>query len=103
MMSTFFGSLVKGIKIAREMVLEASRVFRQPFGLDRPSIAVKSGLSDSTSGISGNAVGIGLADLTTRRVLEKVDMKATAKNSLTSGRPWSARLPIGLADDRTAL
>lgn len=52
----FYNILGKGIKIAREMVLEASRVFRQPFGLDTLSIAVKCGLSDATSGIAGNPV-----------------------------------------------
>lgn len=56
-----------------------------------------------TDASHGNAVGIGLADLTTQRVLEKVDIRATATNALTSGRPQSARLPIGLADDKHAL
>ena len=52
----FYNTLGEGIKIARGMVLEASRIRRQPFGLDRLSIAVKCGLSDSTSGIAGNPV-----------------------------------------------
>ena len=52
----FYNILGKGIKIAREMVLEASRVFRQPFGLDKLCLSVKCGLSDATSGISGNPV-----------------------------------------------
>lgn len=52
----FYNTLGKGIKIARGMVLEASRIRRQPFGLDKLCLAVKCGISDSTSGISGNPV-----------------------------------------------
>ena len=58
---------------------------------------------DLTDASGGNAVGIGLADLTTKRVLEKVDIEVTATNSLTSGRPQTARLPIGLAHDKAAI
>jgi altronate dehydratase large subunit len=52
----FYNFLGQGIKIAREMVVEASRNFRQPFGLDKLSLSVKCGMSDATSGISGNPV-----------------------------------------------
>ena len=58
---------------------------------------------DLTDASHGNAVGIGLADLTTRRTLAKVDVATTATNSLTSGLPQTARLPIGLSDDRAAI
>jgi altronate dehydratase large subunit len=49
-------ALEKGIQLAREMVLEASRIRRQPFGLDRLAVGVKCGASDATSGIAGNPV-----------------------------------------------
>lgn len=49
-------ALSKGIQLAREMVLEASRLRRQPFGIERLSIGVKCGASDATSGIAGNPV-----------------------------------------------
>ena len=52
----FYNTLGKGIKIARRMVLEASRIKRQPFGLDKLCLAVKCGLSDATSGLAGNPV-----------------------------------------------
>jgi len=51
----------------------------------------------------GNATGIGLADLTTRRVMDQVDLRATYANALTSGVLRSARLPIAMEDDRSAL
>ena len=49
-------ALEKGIQLAREMVLEASQLRRQPFGLDHLAVGVKCGHSDTTSGIAGNPV-----------------------------------------------
>jgi hypothetical protein len=51
----------------------------------------------------GNALGIGLADLTTRRVIDLLDIKATYTNALTTGIWAAARLPIALENDRVAL
>jgi hypothetical protein len=51
----------------------------------------------------GNANGIGLADLTTRRVVDAIDYKSTYTNVMTT-RLWSAgRLPLILETDRKAV
>ena len=50
------GALEKGVPLAREMVLEASRIRRQPFDLSHLALGVKCGASDTTSGIAGNPV-----------------------------------------------
>jgi altronate dehydratase large subunit len=50
------GAIAKGIRIAREMVYEASMIRRQPFDLSHLTLAVKCGASDTTSGIAGNPV-----------------------------------------------
>ncbi len=51
----------------------------------------------------GNANGVGLADLTTRRLADAIDFKATYTNVLTT-RLWSAgRLPVILETDREAI
>lgn len=55
---------------------------------------------DLTSQSHGNAVGIGMVDLTTKQVLEKVSLKATYTNALTTGIWSSVRLPIALDTDR---
>jgi len=49
-------ALAQGIRLAREMVHEASQLRRQPFDLSRLTVAVKCGASDTTSGIAGNPV-----------------------------------------------
>lgn len=51
----------------------------------------------------GNAVGIGMADLTTRKLVEKIDFKSTAINCLTGAAPEKARIPITMDSDREAI
>jgi hypothetical protein len=58
------------------------------------------GLTEQTH---GNAVGIGLADFTTRRVVEQIDYVATYTNAFSARVMRGARLPVILANDRDAL
>ena len=51
-----FGSIGKGVQIAREMVVAASKMRRQEFDMSHLTLAVKCGGSDATSGIAGNPV-----------------------------------------------
>ncbi len=51
----------------------------------------------------GNAIGIGLADYTTRRLVEAIDLNALATNAITAMTPEKARIPIALATDREAV
>jgi hypothetical protein len=56
-----------------------------------------------TSETHGNANGVGLADITTRRLVDSIDYKATYTNVLTT-RLWSAgRLPVIMETDRDAI
>jgi len=64
------------------------------------STVVVLGLTPETH---GNANGIGLADITTRRLVDSIDYKATYTNVLTT-RLWSAgRLPVIMETDREAI
>jgi hypothetical protein len=58
---------------------------------------------DLTPQSKGNAVGIGMADLTTRRVIDKVDLKPTYTNAITAGVWRGVRFPIALENDRAVL
>jgi hypothetical protein len=58
---------------------------------------------DLTPHSHGNATGIGMADLTTRRVIDKIDWNATYMNVFTSGVLRSAHMPIPLENDRAAI
>lgn len=51
----------------------------------------------------GNAVGLGLADITTQRVVSQIDYQATFCNVLTAGHTETGRTPIFLPNDRAAI
>jgi hypothetical protein len=51
----------------------------------------------------GNAMGVGLADFVSRRLVNKIDPKATYINGLTGLSPESARIPVTLDTDREAV
>ncbi len=58
---------------------------------------------DLTPESEGNAVGIGMADLTTQRVIDKIDRKPSYTNAITSGVFRSVRLPIALENDKVVI
>jgi hypothetical protein len=58
---------------------------------------------DLTDATHGNANGIGLADLTTRRLVSRIDYEAMYANSLTSRVPASVRVPLTLDTERQAI
>ena len=69
-----------------------------------PSPRVKSiVITDLTEASHGNACGIGLADVTTRRLVDKINWDATYANGVTSGFYSHVALPIVAETDRQAL
>ncbi len=58
---------------------------------------------DISSNSYGNAVGIGLADVISDRLLGKVDWKPTRINSLTASTPGAIRTPVHFPTDRECL
>jgi hypothetical protein len=58
---------------------------------------------DLTEETHGSALGIGLADVTTQRLVSKIDYQATFVNTLTGGHPLLAKTPVFLPTDRDAI
>ncbi|AUH65759.1 nickel pincer cofactor-dependent isomerase, group 22 [Paracoccus zhejiangensis] len=58
---------------------------------------------DLSTKSGGNATGIGLADICTRRLVEKIDYPATYANCITSTVLASARLPVIMDSEKAAL
>jgi hypothetical protein len=58
---------------------------------------------DLSKSTYGNAVGIGLADYTTRKAVDKIDFKALNLNCITASAPEKGKIPIALPTDRDAL
>jgi hypothetical protein len=58
---------------------------------------------DMTPETHGNAIGIGLADLTTSRLVSAMNKNATYVNALTALTPNGAKIPIHFDTDREAI
>ena len=58
---------------------------------------------DLTAESYGNATGIGNADFTTRRLVDKIDMKATLINCITACTPNGAKVPATYETEREAI
>jgi hypothetical protein len=70
--------------------------------LDRPRIR-RIFVRDITPESEGNAQGIGFAEMITRRLLDKIDYRATYINAITSGAPEAIRVPMTFDTDREAI
>lgn len=51
----------------------------------------------------GNAVGIGMADMVTERLLQRIDWKTTTVNALTASNLHAVRTPLRCATDREGI
>lgn len=58
---------------------------------------------DLTEGTEGSALGVGQADFTTQRLVDKIDFQVTAINCLTACCPESGRIPLAYPNDRDAI
>ncbi|MFO1501686.1 MAG: lactate racemase domain-containing protein [Verrucomicrobiota bacterium] len=58
---------------------------------------------DLTPETHGNAIGIGFADITTTRLVNAIDKRATYVNALTALTPNGAKIPIHFDTDQEAL
>jgi hypothetical protein len=58
---------------------------------------------DLTANSNGNATGIGLADITTKRLVEKIDYQATYMNCITGISLEKAAVPMHFQTDQKAI
>jgi hypothetical protein len=70
---------------------------------DHPVQVKRLFVRDLTAKSKGNAVGIGLADITTQRLVDKIDYGATYKNCITGISLEKAAVPMHFETDRQAI
>ena len=58
---------------------------------------------DLSAKTRGNATGLGLADITTRRFFNKIDFEATYANHITSTAVLGGKIPLIMENDRMAV
>lgn len=69
---------------------------------ERPKIT-RIFVRDLTEESHGNATGIGMAEYTTKRLVQKIDYASTYLNAITGMIPDNGRIPIAFDQDREAL
>jgi hypothetical protein len=70
---------------------------------DHPARIKRLFVRDLTDQSKGNAIGIGLADITTKRLVDKIDYAATYKNCITGISLEKGAVPMYFEDDRQAI
>jgi len=70
---------------------------------DHPVQVKRLFVRDLTAKSKGNAVGIGLADITTQRLADKIDYSTTYKNCITGISLEKAAVPMNFETDRKAI
>jgi hypothetical protein len=85
-------------------VISRLMIPRQPEAFGNVDVAVIA-VMDLTDETHGNVSGLGLANVTTARVAQKIDWVATYTNGITSGifGMFRVSLPITMADDKRTL
>jgi hypothetical protein len=58
---------------------------------------------DLTEGSKGNAIGVGIADVITQRLLDKIDMDALNINTITGVCPEMGKIPLTMRNDKEAI
>ena len=58
---------------------------------------------DLTPASKGNAMGLGMVHVTTRKLVDKIDMQATAVNAVTACCPEDCKIPLTLATEKEAV
>ncbi len=76
--------------------------FPTPFAEGGPAVT-KVAVLDLTKETQGNANGVGTADFTTQRLVDKMDREATYANGLTSTVAAPTKIPTTLKNDRYAI
>jgi hypothetical protein len=69
---------------------------------DRPRVT-RIFVRELTAASEGNACGLGFLDVTTPRLIERVDLEVTAVNAITACFPEDVRLPLTVPTERDAI
>lgn len=80
-----------------------THTFFSETGIDTSARAQRIIVLDLSEETHGAASGLGLADATTRRAFDKIDINKSYPNSLTVGMMESPRIPMVLDSDRYAI
>jgi hypothetical protein len=94
------GKDVSGAGMDSNIIGRHGTFFEPPYTTPRITFIV---VCDLTAHTYGNAIGLGSADFTTRRLVDKVDWEATYVNGLTACSPAGCKMPAVLDSAEEAI
>ena len=110
------GAIIRGRPAQIDLLITIKWERTSAFGMDTKVIGRAHGMAPGegpdirpifarnlTAESTGNAVGVGKADIIHERLYRKIDLEKTYINAITSLSPESGRLPMHLPSDRAAL
>ena len=95
------GKNISGAGMDSNVIGRKSWAFHR--GMDEKPRITRVFVRDLTQESGGNVCGIALADFTTRRLLDKMDMEVSRLNALTATRPRCVMVPLAFDTDREAV
>ena len=94
------GKEISGTGVDTKVVGRIMNTYEEECGTPRITRII---IRDLTPQTEGNAVGVGLADFITQRLMEKIDFQKLAVNCITAASPEKGRIPIALPTDKAAI
>ncbi len=94
------GKDISGTGMDQNVIGRSTVAYHRPS--DKPRI-MRIFVRDLTQESDGNAVGLGNADFTTTRLVDRIDRQATYMNCLTSNAPEIVRIPPFFDTDQEAI
>jgi hypothetical protein len=94
------GKDVSGSGMDSNIIGRHGTFFEPPYTNPKVTFIV---VCDLTAHTYGNAIGIGSADFTTRRLVDKIDWEATYVNGLTACSPAGCKMPATLDSAQEAI
>jgi hypothetical protein len=83
--------------------MDTNVIGRRDETLDEDVTVARIFVRDLSSKSQGNACGIGLADFTTRKLVDKINFRETYINCITALRPEGAKIPMTFDCDKDAI
>jgi len=94
------GKEISGTGVDTKVIGRIMNIYEKECETPRITRVIIRDLSEKTE---GNAIGIGLADFTTQRAVDKIDFEALNTNCITAVTPEKGRIPIALKTDKAAI
>lgn len=99
------------VLIVDELGKNISGAGMDPNVIGRPSVQKPAGkpqvrmlfVRDITPEAEGNAIGVGMAEMTTKRLVKKINYAAMHMNAITSGVAEAAKVPMAFETDKAAV